>query len=68
MPDVSFSRKIYIKSQTVWDGILHNLSIINWPDVYCQEDNIAFFNDICSRIIDKHIPSRVINFRNKDKA
>ena len=25
-------------------------------------------NDICSGIIDKHIPSRVINFRNKDKA
>ena len=68
VPDVSFSRKIYMKSRADWGGILHELSIINWPDVYRQEDSIASFNDICTRIIDKHIPSKVINFRNKDKA
>ena len=35
VPDVSFSQKIFIKSLADWDGILHDLSIINWPDVYC---------------------------------
>ena len=29
VPDVSFSRKIYIKSRADWGGILHDLSIIN---------------------------------------
>ena len=68
VPDVSFSRKIYMKSRADWGGILHDLSVINWPDVYRQENSIASFNDICTKIIDKHIPSKVINFRNKDKA
>ena len=60
MPDVSFSRRVYIKTQADRGGILHNLSIINWPDVYHQENSIASFNNICGRIIDNLIPSRTI--------
>ena len=36
VPDVSLSRKIYIKSRDDWGGILHDLSIVNGPDVYRQ--------------------------------
>ena len=64
VPDVSFSRKIYIKSRADWGGILHDFSIINWPDVCHQKNSIASFNDICTRTLDKHIPTQVINFSN----
>ena len=68
VPDVSFSRKIYIKSRADWDGILRDLSTVNWPDIYRQVDSITSFNAICTEILDKRIPSRIINFRNRDKA
>lgn len=39
--EVSFSRKIYIKSPKDWNGILNNLSIFNWHCMYRQDDCIA---------------------------
>ena len=68
VPDVTFSRKIYIKSRANWEGILHELSTINWPDIYHHADSIGFLTDVCTKIIDKHIPFRIIHFRTKDKA
>ena len=68
VPDVSFSRKIYIKSRADWDGILRDLSVVDWPDIYRQVDSISSLSAICNEIIDKRIPSRIINFRNRDKA
>ena len=68
VPDVTFSRKIYIKSRADWDGILHELSTTNWPYIYHHADSIGSFSDLCTNVIDKHIPSRIIHFRTKDKA
>ena len=34
MPDISFSRKIYLKSQADWDGVLNDLRELDWPDIY----------------------------------
>ena len=68
VPNVTFSRKIYIKSRADWDGILHELSTTNWPYIYHHADSIGSFSDLCTNVIDKHIPSRIIHFRTKDKA
>ena len=68
MPDISFSSKIYLKSQGDWDGILNDLRELDWPDTYRQVDFVASVNDGFERIIVRRIPSRVIKFRIKDKA
>ena len=33
VPDISFSRKIYLKPQADWDGILNDLRKLDWPDI-----------------------------------
>ena len=68
VPDTSFSRKIYLKSQADWDDILNDLCELDWPDIYRQVDFVAFMNDGFERIIVRRIPSRVTKFRIKDKA
>ena len=68
VPDVSFSRKIHLKSRADWEGILRELSMLDWPHIYRQPDSIGYLNNICNDIIDRLIPFRIILFRNKDKA
>ena len=68
VPDISFSRKICLKSQADWDGILNDLCELDWPDIYRQVDFVASMNDGFERIIVRRILSRVIKFRMKDKA
>ena len=67
-PDISFSSKIYLKSQADWDGILNDLRELDWPDIYRQVDFVASMNDAFEGIIMRQIPSRVIKFCIKDKA
>ena len=67
VPDIAFSRKIYLKARADWDGILDELSRLDWPNIYRQPDAIGYLNNICTDIIDRRIPFRIINFRNKDK-
>ena len=68
VPDISFSRKVYLKSRGNWRGIRSDLSNLNWPDFYHLEDPIEPLSAAIIEIIDRHVPSRVLTFRNKDKA
>ena len=68
VPDISFSRKVYMKARGDWDGILNELSMLDWPHIYHQAYSIGYLNTICTDMIDRRIPFRVIYFRNKDKA
>ena len=68
VPDISFSRKIYLKSQADWEGILNDFCELDWPHIYRQVDFVAFMNDGFEKIIVRRIPSRVIKFCIKDKA
>ena len=68
VPDISFSRKVFLKSQANWNGILFDLSLLNWPDMYKQIDPISPLDTALSTIIEKHVPSRILQYRFKDKA
>ena len=57
VPDISFFRKIYLKSQADWDGILDDLHKLDWPDIYRQVDFVASMNDGFEKIIVRRIPS-----------
>ena len=68
VPDISFSRKVYLKARGDWDGVIEELSMLDWPHIYHQPDRIGHLGNICMDIIDRRVPFRMINFRNKDKA
>ena len=68
VPEVTSSRKIYLKSRANWERIEIDLSSLNWPQFYLQEDPVEPFSTAMVEIIDRYIPSRVVTFRNKDKA
>ena len=68
VPYLSYSHKIYVKSQADWDGILDDLYERDWPHICRQVDFVAAMYEEFERIIVRHIPSRVIKFPIKDKA
>ena len=68
VPQLSFTRKVYLKSQGNWGGVKNDISDLNWPRLYQLEDAIEPLNTAIVEIIDRHIPFRNITFRNKDKA
>ena len=47
---------------------MRDLSQLNWPHYYHQDDPIEPLSNIIVEILDRRIPSRVVTFRNKDKA
>ena len=51
---ISFSRKIYLKSQADWDGIVNDLCELDWPHIYIlyrQVDFVASMNDAFEGIL-----------------
>ena len=68
VPDISISREVYLKSWANWNGILLDLSLLNWPDIYRQIDPISSLEAALLTIIEKHVASRILHFRLKDKA
>ena len=68
VPEISSSRKIYLKSRGDWNGVLSDLSHLNWQHFYHHDDSIGPLSASIVEVIDRRVPSRVIAFRSKDKA
>ena len=68
VPEVTSSRKIYLKSRGDWDGAVHDVTQLDWPNLYCQDDAIEPLTAAFLEIIERRVPSIVVTFRNKDKA
>ena len=67
VPNISFSRKVYLKSRANWNGVLNDLSEIHWSNIYRSPNFIERLNDNLGTVIDRRIPSKVLKFRIKDK-
>ena len=68
VPNVSFSRKIYLKSRADWDSICDDLLSLDWNTIYRNDDVASCLNDHLVNIIERRVPSRILRFRVKDKA
>ena len=68
MPDVSFSHKIFIESQSDRHGISTDLSNVDWPHIYRMPDSISALHDSIVNIINRCIPSHNLMLCSKDKA
>ena len=67
VPDVTYSRKVYLKSRADWPGIQQDLSELDWGNLYKDPNVIENLNIHLARIIDRRIPSRILKSRLKDK-
>ena len=68
VPEMSYSQKIFIKSQADWNGITSDLRGIVWPELYNEAEPVMRLNEELVNIIERRVPSRIINYRNRDKA
>ena len=68
VPNVSFSRKIYLKSRADWDSIHSDLLNLDWCSIYRHNDVASCLNDHLVNIIERRVPTRILKFRIKDKA
>ena len=67
VPDVNFSRKVYLKSRADWNVISQDLMALSWSDIYRSPNIIECLNDHFNTIIERRIPSKLLRFRLKDK-
>ena len=56
MPDISFFHKIYLKSETHWDGILNDLYEHDRVYIHRQIDYVDSMKYVFQRIIVRCIP------------
>lgn len=68
VPDVSFSKKIYLKSRADWVSIHSDLLNLDWSSIYRHADLVSCLNGHLVNIIERRVPTRILKFRNKDKA
>ena len=45
IPDVNFSRKVYLKSCADWNAIIHDLMAISWSAIYRSPNIVECLND-----------------------
>ena len=67
IPEVNFSRKVYLKSRADWNGIYNDLYELNWGTIYRNQHIMECLNNHFVTIIDRRIPSKILRFRLKDK-
>ena len=67
MPDITFSRKVFIKSRADWVGVRADVQSIRWGDVYGAVCPITHLNQLLTGIISRRIPSKIIKTRMNDK-
>ena len=68
IPDISFSRKVYIKSRTDWSGVLQDLDEVRWSGIYCSPNHVEALNATLLSIINRRVLTKIIKSRLKDKA
>ena len=67
VPDVRFTRKVYLKSRADWNGIRTDLTELNWSGIYRSQNVIECLNNHLDTIMERRIPSKILKFRLKDK-
>ena len=66
--NISFSRKVYLKSRVDWPRVDYDLLNQNWSVVYNSPNPMIDFNKVNTLLIDKCVPSKVIRRKVTDKA
>lgn len=68
VPDITISRKVYLKSQVNWDNVCDDVTNIQWNHIIRSEDPVSSLNNSLLDILQRRVPSKLIKSRMKDKA
>ena len=68
VPDISFTRRVLLKSRADWNGIHEDLSQLDWPTIYRHDNVVDCLNSHLTPIIERRVPSRTLHLRIKDKS
>ena len=68
IPNVSLSRKVYLKSRVDWPRVNSDLLNINWSQIYNSPNPAVELNNTLGSIIDRRVPTKIIRSRPSDKA
>ena len=68
VPDITFSRKVYIKSHINWDNVRLDFMNIKWSEIFHSRCPVSSLNTCLTNIISRRVPSKIIRTRMKDKA
>ena len=68
VPDVTISRKVFLKSRADWNGVNSDMTGLIWKDVFGAESPIEALNKKLLEISERRIPTRTIRSRLRDKV
>lgn len=68
IPNIYFSRKVFLKSQINWPGITQDVGNIDWHSIYHAPCPVEALNNTLLVICERRVPSKHIKTRLKDKA
>ena len=66
--NISFSRKVYLKSHIDWSRVGDDLFNHNWSVVYNSPNPVSELNRVITSLIIRSVPSKVIRRKVNDKA
>ena len=67
VPDISTSKKVYLKSRANWGAVCSDLSNVSWSNIYCDPEPASRLSDLLCGVLDRRVPSKIIRNRNSDK-
>ena len=67
-PNITFFKKVYLKSRVDWSRVSEDLCNFNWSAVYNSLNSVSELNKAITFLIDRRVPSKVIKGKVNDKA
>ena len=68
LPNLSYSRTVFLKSRINWPGINSDFADIQWRNIYNAPCPVAALNSVLVNICKTRVPSKLIKTRLKDEA
>ena len=68
VPDITISRRVYLKSHVNWDNVCHEIERLQWNVIFRASDPVSALNAGLLDILHRRVPSKIIKSRLRDKA
>ena len=59
--------KVFLKHQVNWNTVYGAIRELPWRNIWLSDNPVEVFNEPLSLVAGRHVPTKVIHVRNKDK-
>ena len=67
-PKLPIEREVFLKDKFKWEAVNNDVSNICWSNNYKHPEPIQSLNDELLKILKRHVPTKIIEFRSTDKC